>query len=48
MFFIDEGSGPETVVFSHGLLFSSAMFAKQIEHLKGRYRCIAFDHRGQG
>lgn len=48
MFFIDEGSGPETIVFSHGLLFSSAMFAKQIEHLKGRYRCIAFDHRGQG
>lgn len=24
------------------------MFADQIEHLKSRYRCIAFDHRGQG
>lgn len=35
-------------MFSHGLLFSGEMFAKQIEHFKGRYRCIAFDHRGQG
>lgn len=48
MHYIDVGSGPETIIFSHGLLFSNAMFAKQVEHLKDRYRCIAFDHRGQG
>lgn len=48
MHYIDEGTGPETIVFSHGLLFSSAMFARQVEHFKSRYRCIAFDHRGQG
>jgi pimeloyl-ACP methyl ester carboxylesterase len=48
MHYIDVGSGPETIIFSHGLLFSNAMFAKLVEHLKGRYRCIAFDHRGQG
>ena len=48
MHYIDEGTGPETIVFSHGLLFSSAMFARQAEHFKSRYRCIAFDHRGQG
>ncbi len=48
MHYIDIGSGPETIVFSHGLLFSNKMFAKQVEHLKDRYRCIAFDHRGQG
>lgn len=24
------------------------MFESQLEHLKSRYRCIAFDHRGQG
>ena len=24
------------------------MFANQFEHLKGCYRCITFDHRGQG
>jgi len=48
MHYIDEGEGPETIVFSHGLLFSSAMFARQVEHFKSSYRCIAFDHRGQG
>ncbi len=48
MHYIDEGTGPETIVFSHGLLFSSAMFARQVAHFKSRYRCIAFDHRGQG
>lgn len=42
------GSGPETVVFAHGLLWSSEMFAPQIEALSDRYRCIAFDFRGQG
>jgi pimeloyl-ACP methyl ester carboxylesterase len=46
--YTDTGSGEETIVFSHGLLFSGAIFEKQIEHLKGRYRCIAYDHRGQG
>ena len=46
--FVDEGSGPETIVFSHGLLFSSAMFRAQIDAFKDRYRCIAYDHRGQG
>ena len=46
--YTDEGSGAETIVFSHGLLFSGAMFAEQIAHLKGRYRCITYDHRGQG
>jgi len=42
------GSGSETIVFSHGLLFSGAMFGKQVEQFKDRYRCITFDHRGQG
>lgn len=46
--FKDEGSGAETIVFSHGLLLSGAIFADQIAHLKGRYRCISYDHRGQG
>lgn len=44
----DEGSGPETIVFSHGLLLNGSIFTNQIAHLKSRYRCIAFDHRGQG
>jgi 3-oxoadipate enol-lactonase len=42
------GQGPETVVFSHGLLWSGEMFRAQIDFLKERYRIITFDHRGQG
>lgn len=47
-----EDSGPgstgETLVFSHGLLWSTELFAPQIAALRARYRCIAWDHRGQG
>lgn len=46
--FTDTGGDGETIVFSHGLLFSGAMFEAQIAHFRDRYRCIAFDHRGQG
>lgn len=42
------GKGKETIVFSHGLLFDNTMFHKQIDLLKNRYRCISYDHRGQG
>jgi 3-oxoadipate enol-lactonase len=38
----------ETVVLSHGLFWSGRMYEAQIEALRGRFRCIAFDHRGQG
>jgi 3-oxoadipate enol-lactonase len=48
LYYLDEGAGEETLVFSHGLLFSHEMFRKQIDHFKNRYRCIAYDHRGQG
>ncbi len=44
----DAGLGDVAVVFSHGLLFSTEMFEEQIAHLKAGYRCIAYDHRGQG
>src|SRR5688500_5647505 len=47
-----EDTGPatsgETIVFSHGLLWGTEMFEPQIAALRGRYRCIAWDHRGQG
>jgi pimeloyl-ACP methyl ester carboxylesterase len=38
----------ETLVFSHGLLWSSKMFWKQIEYFKSRYQILVYDHRGQG
>jgi pimeloyl-ACP methyl ester carboxylesterase len=41
------GSGPP-VLFSHGLLWDTRLFAPQVAALRDRYRCIAWDHRGQG
>lgn len=46
--YTDSGGEAPAVLFSHGLLMSNAMFAAQIERLAPRYRCIAYDHRGQG
>lgn len=45
--YTDTGQGAETIVFSHGFLMSQELFAPQIAALKDRYRCIAYDHRGQ-
>jgi pimeloyl-ACP methyl ester carboxylesterase len=48
-FFYEDTGGPDpAIVFSHGLLMSSRMFAHQMASLRGRFRCIAYDHRGQG
>ena len=44
----DRGTGPQTVLFAHGLLWSGSMFAKQVDVLQPRYRCLTFDWRGQG
>ncbi len=48
LYYEEHGTGPETIVFAHGLLWSCRMFDDQIAALKDRYRCIAFDFRGQG
>jgi pimeloyl-ACP methyl ester carboxylesterase len=44
----DRGSGPRTIVFAHGLLWSGRMFDAQVAAFSDRYRCVTFDHRGQG
>ena len=38
----------DTIVFSHGLLWSGRMFRKQVAYLSDRYRVITYDQRGQG
>lgn len=48
LFYIDRGSGPETVVFSHSYVVDHRHFAAQIEALTPRYRVIAYDHRDHG
>lgn len=46
--FIEQGRGAETVVFAHGVLMQSALFAAQLAHLARTSRCIALDWRGHG
>ncbi len=50
LYYEDTGPGAtgQTIVFAHGLLWSTELFAPQIAALRARYRCIAWDHRGQG
>lgn len=48
LFYQEHGAGDDVVVFAHGILFSSDMFAAQYAALRTRYRCIGFDWRGQG
>jgi 3-oxoadipate enol-lactonase len=42
-----SGKGP-AIAFSHGLLWSTSMWRFQVAAFRARYRCIAWDHRGQG
>ncbi len=42
------GIGKEVIVFSHSLLLNCRMFDAQVAALSSRFRCITYDHRGQG
>jgi len=44
----DTGGDGEPIIFSHGLLLDTCLFSPQVEALKATYRCISYDHRGQG
>ena len=46
--FVERGSGPKTVVFSHSYLVDHRHFEAQIAALEGRYRVLAYDHRDHG
>ena len=48
LFYEEMGSGPETIVFSHSYLLDGQHFNPQMQALRDRYRCVAFDHRGHG
>ncbi|RKG95927.1 alpha/beta fold hydrolase [Corallococcus carmarthensis] len=48
LYYEDTGGSGEPVLFSHGLLWDSRLFHRQVEALRGHYRCIVYDHRGQG
>lgn len=44
----DSKSGAETIVFAHAALFDRRMWEQQVEAFRDSYRCITYDHRGQG
>ena len=48
LFYKESGSGPETIVFSHGFLMDHTMFEPQRAAFEKQYRVIAYDHRAQG
>lgn len=48
MAYMDVGSGPETIIFVHGLGSYAPAWKKNIEELKSKYRCIAVDLPGYG
>jgi pimeloyl-ACP methyl ester carboxylesterase len=48
LYYEDTGGSGQPVVFSHGLLWSTRLYDPQVDALRGRFRCIAYDHRGQG
>jgi len=48
LYYEDSGGSGPPIVFSHGLLLDLRMFDAQVAALRGRFRCIAYDHRGQG
>lgn len=42
------GSGEDTLVFMHGILWNSTIFEKQIDYFKSKYTILVFDHRNHG
>lgn len=44
----DTGGAGPPVLFAHGVLYSCRMWDAQVPVLQRRFRCIRYDHRGQG
>ena len=48
LFYTEQGSGDETLVFGHGLLMDTSMWDAVVPQFTNQYRVICFDFRGQG
>jgi 3-oxoadipate enol-lactonase len=48
LYYEDTGGPGEPVLFLHGVLFDGRQFAAQVAALRGEYRCVTLDFRGQG
>ncbi len=48
LFYTEQGSGDETIIFGHGLLMDNTMWDLVAPQFAKSYRVICFDFRGQG
>lgn len=48
IYYEDTGGPGPVVIFSHALLLNTNLFTPQVAALKTHYRCISYEHRGQG
>jgi 3-oxoadipate enol-lactonase len=48
LFYTEQGSGDDTIVFAHGLLMDGSMWDFVAPSFVEKYRVIRFDFRGQG
>lgn len=48
IFFEDTGGDGAALVFSHGLMMDTEMFAHQVRSLRDEFRCVSWDQRGHG
>src|SRR5262249_26112483 len=48
LYYEDTGGSGAPIIFSHGLLLDTRLFDQQVAHLQSQFRCISYDHRGQG
>src|SRR5260370_16751617 len=47
LYYEEHGTGPEIIVFAHGLLWSCRMSHAQVALLTARYPCVPFHSRAQ-
>jgi 3-oxoadipate enol-lactonase len=48
LFYTEQGSGEQTIVFGHGLLMDNTMWNWVAPQFTNKFRVICFDFRGQG
>ena len=48
LFYTEQGSGDEIIIFGHGLLMDNSMWDLVAPQFANNYRVICFDFRGQG
>ena len=48
LYYVDKGTGPDTLIMMHGWTSSHEIYLKPMEKLQEQARCIVYDHRGHG